>query len=129
VVTKFGQLFGTLTFVSLVCISMNAQTNTDASGIEGNVTISPTHGGPIKAGEDDSAPMANVSFRVEAAGATITTFKTDGKGYFKVNLPPGHYAIRTEQPLMKGRGCGLSDVEVTAGGFKKVHLDCDSGLR
>ncbi|HZE57727.1 MAG TPA: carboxypeptidase-like regulatory domain-containing protein [Chthoniobacterales bacterium] len=108
---------------------MNAQTNTGASGIEGTATVSPTHGGPSKLGEDDSAPMANVSFRVEAAGATVTTFKTDAKGSFKIDLPPGRYEIRIEQAMMKGRGCGLGDVEVTAGVFRKVHLDCDSGMR
>jgi len=31
--------------------------------------------------------------------------------------------------MMKGRGCALSDVEVTAGAYKKVHLNCDSGMR
>ena len=127
--TKLGQLLGNITLLFFVCVSMNAQTNTAASGIEGTATVSPTHGGPSKLGEDDSAPMANVSFRVEAAGATVTTFKTDAKGYFKVDLPPGRYRVRIEQPLMKGRGCALSDVEVTAGLFKKVHLDCDSGMR
>ena len=128
-VRKLGHLLGPLGLVFLVSASMNAQTNTGASGIEGTVTVSPTHGGPSKLGEDDSAPMANVSFRVEAAGATVTTFKTDAKGYFKVDLPPGRYGVRIEKPLMKGPGCALSDVEVTAGLFKKVHLDCDSGMR
>ena|ERR1041385_552588 len=108
---------------------MNAQANAGASGIELTATISPTHGGPIKLGEEDSAPLADTSFRVEAAGNHVTTFKTDAKGYFKVDLPPGRYEIRIEKALMKGRGCGLSDVEVTAGVFKKIHLNCDSGMR
>jgi hypothetical protein len=30
---------------------------------------------------------------------------------------------------MKGRGCALSDIEVAAGAFKKVQMDCDSGMR
>ena len=128
-VTKLGHLLGPLGLVFLVSASMNAQANTRTSGLEVTATISPTHGGPVKLGEDDSAPLANTSFRVEAAGSTVTTFKTDAKGYFKIDLPPGRYDIRIEQPIMKGPGCGLSDVEVTAGLFKKVHLDCDSGMR
>jgi len=127
--TKLGTVFAYVALTFLASISMNAETKTAAGGIEGTATVSPIHGGPSKLGEDDSAPMANTSFRVEAAGATVTTFKTDAKGYFKVDLPPGRYGIRIEQALMKGPGCGLSDVEVTAGRFKKVHLDCDSGMR
>jgi hypothetical protein len=129
VATKLGQLLGTLSLVFLVSASMNAQANTGTSGLEVTATISPTHGGPTKLGEDDSAPLANTSFRVEAAGITVATFKTDAKGYFKIDLPPGRYDIRIEQPIMKGPGCGLSDVEVTAGVFKKIHLNCDSGMR
>lgn len=126
---KLGQLFGRVTLMFLFCASMNAQTTTGASGIEGSATISPTQGGPSRLGKPDSAPMGNTSFRVEVGGATVTTFKTDAQGNFKVDLPPGRYAIRIEKPAMKGPGCGLSDVEVTAGLFKKIQLHCDSGIR
>ncbi|HZE13613.1 MAG TPA: prealbumin-like fold domain-containing protein [Chthoniobacterales bacterium] len=124
-----GHLLGHIALVFIVCTAMNAQTTTGASGIEGNATISPTHGGPSKLGEADSEPLANTSFRVKTAGGTVTTFKTDAKGHFKIDLPPGHYEVRMERAVMKGAGCGLSDVEVTAGKFEKVHLNCDSGMR
>jgi hypothetical protein len=73
--------------------------------------------------------MPNTAFLVETAGGRVATFKTDEKGYFKVELPPGRYAIRIEVPLRKGPGCGLTDIEVTAGSFKNVKLDCDTGMR
>lgn len=109
---------------------MKAGTSDTPSGIEGTVTVSPIHGGPSRLGVPDSAPLANASFFVEsAAGGQVATFKTDEKGHFKVGLPPGRYAIRAEKTGMKGRGCGLQDIEVTAAGFKQVDLHCDTGLR
>jgi hypothetical protein len=108
---------------------MNAETTALPSGIEGVVTVSPIHGGPSRQGVPDSGPMPNTSFLVETAAGTVATFKTDEKGRFKVELPPGRYAIKIQVPQMKGHGCGLADIEVTAGSFKSVKLDCDTGMR
>lgn len=104
----------------------SSQPNT---GIEGSVSVSPVHGGPTRQGVADSAPLANTSFSVETAAGKIATFKTDEQGHFKVELPPGKYTIKMEQPRMKGRGCSLADIEVTAANFKHVHLNCDTGIR
>jgi hypothetical protein len=71
----------------------------------------------------------NATFVVETAAGTIKTFTTDEHGHFKVDLPPGRYAIRGERVGMKGRGCGLADIEVTGAGFKQVTLECDTGMR
>jgi hypothetical protein len=103
--------------------------NAPGTGIEGNVTVSPIHGGPSKMGEPDSAPLANAILMIETAAGTIKTITTDEKGYFKVELPPGRYAIRTQKIGMRGRGCAMNDVEVTAGSFRQVKLDCDTGMR
>jgi hypothetical protein len=124
---KFWRLLG-IGSMSLMVHSMNAET-TAPTGIEGTVTVSPIHGGPSRQGVPDSGPMPNTAFRVETAAGTVATFKTDEKGHFKVELPPGRYAIRIQVPQMKGHGCGLMDIEVTAGSFKNVKLDCDTGMR
>src|SRR3954470_6627806 len=79
---------------------MNAEA-ASATGIEGTVRFSPTHGGPIKMGEPDSAPLVNATCLVETAAGTIKTFTTDDKGHFKVELPPGRYAIRVEKIGLK----------------------------
>jgi hypothetical protein len=99
------------------------------TGIEGTVTISPIQGGPTKAGVPDSAPLADTSFIVETPAGKVATFKTDQQGRFRVELAPGKYVIKIQRPQMKGPGCGLSDIEVTATGFKKVSLNCDTGIR
>ena|SRR5256885_2603662 len=124
---KSWRLLG-IALLSLASYSMNAET-TAPTGIEGTVSASPIHGGPSRLGEPDSGPMSNASFLVESAAGTVASFKTDEKGHFKVELPPGRYTIRIEKPMMKGRGCGLADIEVTPGSFKNVHWDCDTGMR
>lgn len=100
-----------------------------STGIEGTVTVGPVQGGPAKKGVADSAPMANTSFFVETPAGKVATFQTDEHGHFRVELAPGKYTIRIQKPQMKGPGCGLPDVEVTAAGFKKVSLNCDTGIR
>jgi hypothetical protein len=127
--TRLGAVLGFGGLVLLVISSMKAETKAATSGIEGTARVSPVQGGPTRLGETDSAPMANISFRVESAAGVVATFKTDGEGNFKVELPPGRYGIKIQQPQMKGRGCALDDVEVKAGDFKKVTLNCDSGIR
>lgn len=73
--------------------------------------------------------MRNADFVVETPAGKVATFKTDEQGKFKVELPPGRYSIVIQKPMMRGRGCGLTEVEVTTAGFKKVQLACDSGMR
>ena len=72
--------------------------------------------------------MLNTSFTVESAAGTVATFKTDEQGHFKVELLPGRYTIRIQEPMIKAR-MWLADIEVMADGFKKVHWDCDTGIR
>ena len=109
-------------------VRMKAET-APGTGIEGSVRISPTHGGPIKAGEPDSAPLANATLVVETAAGSTKTVTTDEQGHFKIELPPGRYSIRTEKKTGVKGGCGMKDIEVTASGFKQVHLECDTGMR
>ena len=73
--------------------------------------------------------MAKTAFMVEGPSGQVATFTTDEHGKFQVALPPGRYSIRIMKRLMKGTGCGLADIEVTAAGFKKVTLNCDTGMR
>jgi Carboxypeptidase regulatory-like domain len=124
---RWGWMLG-IALIALAGYAMNGEP-TSQSGIEGSVRVGPIHGGPTKLGEPDSAPLANATFQVESAAGTIKTFTTDEHGHFKVDLPPGRYAISTERTGMKGRGCGLKDIEVTAAGFKQVTLECDTGMR
>lgn len=119
----------TIATLSAASLSMTTNASSSASGIEGSVKVGPISGGPARQGVPDTAPMAKTTFVVETEAGILTTFKTDDQGNFKVEVPPGRYAIRIEKPPMKGRGCSLTEIDVTAGDFKKVHLVCDTGIR
>jgi hypothetical protein len=99
------------------------------TGIEGVITISPTHGGPTRVGEVNSRPLANTTFVVANDKGSASEFTTDDQGRFKVTLAPGHYAV-TRKGQQKGIGrYGPFDVNVVAGQMAKVEWRCDSGMR
>ena len=99
------------------------------SGIEGLITISPIHGGPIRQGVDSSAPLPKTAFVVRQGDRVVAKFVTDEQGRFRVPLPPGNYEVLAENQRHKFGGYGPWPVEVVAGKMADVHWDCDSGLR
>jgi hypothetical protein len=99
------------------------------TGIEGVITISPIHGGPVRPGIPSSKPLANTPFSVSNETGTVTEFTTDDQGRFKVALPPGHYIV-SKKGWQKGIGrYGPFDVDVAGGQVTKVEWRCDSGMR
>jgi Prealbumin-like fold domain len=112
--------WGALLWISFVPGHLDAQTPSITTGIEGIVSVSPSHGGPSREGVTDSAPLANTVFEVANAAGIATTFTTDDAGHFKLPLPPGRYSIKIGGAKRYPR-CGPFDVEVTAAGFNKVE--------
>ena len=99
------------------------------TGIEGTISISPTHGGPIRVGEESSKPLVNMSFVVTSDTGRSTEFTTDDQGRFKILVSPGHYSV-----VRKGEQQGIGhygpfDVDVNAGQMSRVAWQCDSGMR
>src|SRR5436190_6896008 len=100
------------------------------SGIEGVITVSPWHPGPVKAEEPLSKPLATATFVVQTeANAVASEFTTDAQGRFRISLPPGHYKIS-----LKGKKGGIGkygpfDVDVVAGRMSTVQWTCDTGMR
>lgn len=99
-----------------------------ASGVEGVISVSPSHPGPIRRDSPDPAPVADMPFVVKKGNATIASFTTDAKGHFQVSLPPGHYLI-----LREDAGAAIGhwqfEVDVVAGEMAKVSWTGDSGMR
>jgi hypothetical protein len=115
----------TMTFSALSC----GQSPKAETGIEGIITMSPTHGGPVRVGEDSSRPLANMPFVVSNENGTVAEFATDEQGRFKVALAPGHYTV-SRKGWQKGIGrYGPFEVNVAAGQLTKVEWRCDSGMR
>jgi hypothetical protein len=99
------------------------------SGIEGEITISPAHGGPSRVGVPDSTPLANTQFVVENESGTVAEFTTDDAGRFHVSLPPGHYTVSLKSRKPALGKYGPFEVDVAAGQTSKVRWNCDSGMR
>ena len=99
------------------------------TGIEGMISIGPIHGGPIRAGEADSAPLVKATFDVSSSGGIVASFETDDTGHFRLALAPGHYSIQRRGAKKKVGSCGPFEVEVPADSFKKIRWDCDTGMR
>ncbi|MDQ6808437.1 MAG: hypothetical protein M3Z64_03280 [Verrucomicrobiota bacterium] len=99
-----------------------------ASGVEGVISVSPSHAGPSRRDTPDSAPVADMPFVVKKGDATIASFTTDAKGHFQVSLPPGHYIV-----LREDAGAAIGhwqfEVDVAAGEMAKVTWTGDSGMR
>src|SRR4029453_2441729 len=100
------------------------------SGIEGVITISPWHPGPIRAAKPGSKPLANATFVGQTeANAVTSEFTTDAQGRFRVSLPLGHYKVS-----LKGKKGGVGkygpfEVDVAAGKMTPVQWNCDTGMR
>ena len=118
-----------LFFTAALAVSTQAQTPAPTTGIEGVIFIGPVHGGPVRVGEPDSAPLVKATFDVSSTTGVVASFETDDAGHFRVALAPGHYSIQRRGSQKKIGRCGPFEVEVPADGFKKIRWDCDSGMR
>jgi hypothetical protein len=98
------------------------------SGIEGIITLGPTHGGPVRPGIPDSKPFANGTFVVENENGVVTSFSTNDQGQFRISVGPGHYRVSPKEKSKIGY-YGPFDVDVVAGQTTKVAWSCDTGMR
>ena len=118
-------------FVLFVCVASaeTSPTPKAKTGIEGVITISPTHGGPSRRGEPESKPLPGVAFVVRQETREVTSFATDAEGRFSLSLPPGKYEVLARDQKYKFGGWGPFPVEVLADKMTTVRWDCDSGMR
>src|SRR4051812_3493422 len=85
------------------------------TGIEGVITISPIHGGPIKEGEESSGPLVKKTFVVKQDDRVVGEFETDETGRFRIELPPGRYSVEKKDPKHRFEHYGPMNVAVEAG--------------
>lgn len=123
-------LIAFLTFAGLCCAQTapSPEPSSTGTGIEGVITMSPSHPGPVRPGMTSTAPLANVPFTVENQTGTVAEFMTDDQGRFRLTVAPGHYTVTRKNQGKIGR-CGPFDVDVTNGQMTKVEWRCDSGMR
>ena len=102
---------------------------TAETGIEGVITVGPTHGGPVRPGMISSRPLANTTFVVGNENGAVAEFTTDYKGHFKISLAPGHYTVTKKERQNRVGRYGPFDVDVVTGQMTKVEWQCDTGMR
>ena len=113
----------------MMAMHSSAQTPS-ASGIEGTISLGPTHGGPIRPNVPSSRPFAHVEFVVQQGEQTVASFKTDEQGRFKVSVSPGRYTISMKEKKSGKMGrYGPFEAEVSAGQMARVDWHCDTGMR
>jgi len=101
----------------------------EKTGVDGRITMSPSHPGPARPGIENSKPMANVAFVMKGPNGATEEFTTDEQGHFKVSVPPGHYIVTKQGAETKIGRCGPFDVLVAAGQLTHVEWNCDTGMR
>jgi hypothetical protein len=99
------------------------------SGIEGVIMVGPVQGGPSKQGVPDSRPLGGMEFLVKKENITVTSFKTDDQGRFRISLPPGHYSVSRKDWHSAVGSYGPFEVDVPPGQTKTVQWNCDTGIR
>jgi hypothetical protein len=114
--------------------SCMAQSTPDANadvhtGIAGLVTMSPAHGGPVRQGEDDSAPAREKLFVISSGEKVVRSFSTDEQGRFRVALSPGRYSVWARDGRVGMGACGPFEIEVISGHVRHFKWECESGLR
>ena len=100
-----------------------------ASGIEGQVFISPTCGGPVRPGQNCTAPYQAVITVLDTANNVVTQVTSDANGRFSLALPPGVYTLRPEKPNPGPARAAEVSVTVESGRLASVEIMYDSGLR
>jgi hypothetical protein len=127
-----SEKIGIILVLLIMCSSFSsAQTQSESgTGIEGVITVGPTHGGPIRADAPSSAPLANATFVVKNENeAVVASFTTDDQGRFRTSLSPGRYTVSMEGKKSGIGKYGPFKVDVVAGKMTRVEWQCDTGMR
>jgi hypothetical protein len=133
IMSKLHFAIGSVLFLVLSSPDMSADSSpspkpASETGIEGTIFIGPVQAGPTRQGVPDSKPLANTDFQVKVQSGVVASFKTDDEGRFRITLPAGHYTV-SRKDSVASIGNYSFEVEVTAGQMKRVHWECDSGIR
>ena len=110
--------------------SLDGKPSGEASGIRGTVVLTGNCPGPQRAGE--SCPPrpyeGKLAIRNASDQQVVTTTTTNGKGQFKVTVPPGKYVV-TQSPKTRYPLIHSPEVVVEKNKFTSVQIQGDLGMR
>jgi hypothetical protein len=115
------------------CGDQGPGTTRGQSGFAGRVHLGPQC--PVETEGDPCADEPAAGSRVTAArqlpgdsyagGEVVARTTTNADGSYRVAVAPGNYVVTADA----GMSCELMDARVTAGGFTKVDISCNTGIR
>jgi hypothetical protein len=107
-------------------LSFGQTPSESATGLEGVVRIGPIHSTPAQPNGPSLSPLSEAVLNVSSQDRVVTSFTTDGLGYFRVLLPSGHYTVSLKERKAGIGQCGPFDVDVSAGKITHVDWLCDN---
>jgi hypothetical protein len=120
-----GQIAATFKFTNAGTVS--------GSGIEGIVLLGPTcpvEKNPPEPQCADKPYKTNLDITSVSGTQIVKEFSSGANGKFKIDLPPGEYAIQSaaSSNALFPR-CATSAVTVAAGSYTNITINCDTGIR
>ncbi len=100
-----------------------------ASGVAGDVTISPTCPGPTRIDRNCSGPFSGAKLELlNAEGRSVGSAVSNAEGRFEIRAAAGDYELTVKIDGMYPR-CEVVPVQVKKKQITKSHIECDSGMR
>jgi hypothetical protein len=98
-----------------------------ATGLKGKVMRGPTQ--PVcRVTEPCEEPARGVRLVFSRAGKVVARATTNQKGWYRVTLRPGRYAVSTQNPRVS-KNLSPKSATVPTGSVKRVDFDIDTGIR
>jgi hypothetical protein len=98
-----------------------------ATGLRGNVMRGPTQ--PVcRVNEPCEEPARGVRLVFYRSGKVVARATTNQKGWYRVTLRPGRYAVSTSNPRV-AKNFSPKSATVPKSGVKRQDFDIDTGLR
>jgi hypothetical protein len=98
-----------------------------ATGLRGKVMRGPTQ--PVcRVNEPCEEPAPGVRLVFSRSGKVVARATTNQKGWYRVTLRPGRYAVSTMNPRV-ARNFSPKSATVPKGGVKRQDFDIDTGIR
>ena len=98
-----------------------------ATGLKGKVMRGPTQ--PVcRVSEPCEEPARGVRLVFYRSGKVVARATTNQKGWYRVTLRPGRYAVSTSNPRV-ARSFSPKSATVPKSGVKRQDFDIDTGIR
>ena len=98
-----------------------------ATGLRGKVMRGPTQ--PVcRVNEPCEEPARGVRLVFSRSGKVVARARTNQKGWYRVTLRPGRYAVSTMNPRV-AKNFSPKSATVPKTGVKRQDFDIDTGLR